>query len=201
VGARVQAELRGISCLPLSMIAPTKKGLAVTRSFGQSVTRWAELREACAHHATRAAEKLRGEGLIAGRMSVFLHTNPHNGDSWYSAQQGGRIEATADTSALIAEAVRMLRPLWRAGYRYSKVGVMLDDLRDAATEPRSLFPTRDPARSARLMAALDSVNGRYGRGALRPLATGIARPWATRQQRLSARYTTRLEEVLEARTW
>jgi DNA polymerase V len=32
VGARVQAELRGTSCLPLAMLAPTKKGLAVTRS-------------------------------------------------------------------------------------------------------------------------------------------------------------------------
>ncbi len=68
----------------------------------------------------------------------------------------------------------MLRPLWRQGFRYFKVGVVLDDLRDAATEPRSLFPTRDPATSARLMAALDAVNARYGRGALRPLATGLA---------------------------
>ncbi len=201
VGARVQAELRGVSCLPLSMVAPTRKGVAVTRSFGRPVTAWAEMREAVAHHAARAGEKLRAEGLVAGRMMVFLHTNPHNGDPWHSAQHGGRIEPTADTGALIGEAVRMLRPLWRDGYRYAKSGVLLDDLRDAATEPRSMFPTRDPAKSARLMAALDAVNARFGRGALRPLSTGLARPWGTRHARLSPRYTMRVDEIMEARAW
>ncbi len=71
-------------------------------------------------------------------------------------------------------------------------------VRDAATEPRSLFPTRDPAKSVRLMAALDAVNARFGRGALRPLSTGLARPWGTRQARLSPRYTTRVDELMEA---
>ena len=92
----------------------------------------------------------------------------------------------------------MLRPLWRDGHRYFKVGVVLDDLRDAEAEPRSMFPTRDPARSARLMAALDAVNARFGRGALRPVSTGLARPWGTRHARLSPRYTTRLDELMEA---
>jgi DNA polymerase V len=201
VGARVQAELQGVSCLPLSMVAATRKGVAVTRSFGRPVTAWAEMREAAAHHAARAGEKLRAEGLVAARMAVFLHTNPHSGDPWHSAQRGGRIEPTADTGALIGEAVRMLGPLWRNGYRYFKVGVVLDDLRDAEAEPRSMFPTRDPARSARLMAALDAVNSRFGRGALRPLATGISRPWGTRHGRLSPRYTTRLDELMEGKAW
>ena len=199
VGARVQMELRGVSCLPLSLMAPTRKGIAVTRSFGKPVTAWPAMREAVAWYATRAGEKLRGEGLVAARMGVFLHTNPHGGEPWYSAQRGGRIEPTADTGALIGEALRMVQPLWREGFRYIKAGVMLDDLRDAATEPASLFPTRDPKKSVRLMAALDAVNGRYGRGVLRPLATGITRPWSTRQARLSPRYTTHAAEMMEAR--
>jgi DNA polymerase V len=132
---------------------------------------------------------------VAGRMLVFLHTNNHNSDPWHSAQHGGRIEPTADTGALIGEAVRMLRPLWRQGFRYSKAGVVLDDQRDTETEPRSLFPSRDPAKSARLMAVLDPVNARFGRGALRPLSTGLARPWSTRHARLSPRYTTRADDM------
>ena len=109
-------------------------------------------------------------------MLLFCSAQPHRP---YSAQHAGRIEPTSDARALIAEAVRMLAPLWQDGRRYMKVGVMLDDLRDAATQPRSLFPTRDPRQSAALMRAMDQVNGRYGRGALRPLATGIDRPWGT----------------------
>ena len=94
-----------------------------------------------------------------------------------------------------------LRSLWRGGYRYLKVGVVLDDLRDAATEPRSLSPTRDPRRSARLLVALDTVNAQHGQGTLRPLATGVGRAWGTRHNRRSARYTTRVDELMEAEAW
>ena len=64
-----------------------------------------------------------------------------------------------------------------------------------------VFPSRAPEKSARLMAALDAVNARFGRGALRPLATGIARPCGTRHAHLSPRYTTRVDELMEANAW
>lgn len=200
-GARTQAELRGVSCLPLSLAPAARKGVAVTRCFGRLVTAWADMREAVSAHAARAGEKLREQDLVAGHMAVFLHTHPHNGDPWYSAGHGGRIEPTSDTIALIGEAARMLRPLWREGHAYFKVGVTLSDLAPAADRPRMLFATRDPARSARLMAALDGVNARHGRDTLRVLATGTARSWGTRHGRLSRRYTTRLGEILEANAW
>src|SRR4051794_40921118 len=142
VGTRVQAELCGVSCLPQSLMAPSRKGIAVTRSFGRPVTLWPDMREACAHHASRAGEKLRAEGLVAARMRVFLHTNPHAPDErWHSAQYGGRIEPTDDTRNLIVEAVRMLAPLWRPGHRYVKRGVILEDLRDRETQPRTFSDT------------------------------------------------------------
>ena len=65
VGARVQAELQGVSCLPLSMAAATRKGVAVTRSFGRPVTAWAEMREAAAHHDDRAGHARRGLDVVA----------------------------------------------------------------------------------------------------------------------------------------
>jgi len=202
VGARVQAEMRGVSCLPLALAAATRKGVAVTRSFGHPVTTWQEMREAVAAYASRAGEKLRAEGLQACHMAVFLQTNPHRPDeAWHSGQRAGRIEPTSDSLALIAEALRMLRPLWVPGLRYFKAGVVLNDLVAERQQPRMLFATRDPARSAKVMQALDAVNARYGRGTLRPLATGIARPWATRHDRLSQRYTTRVEEMLVATAW
>ena len=37
-GGRTVYELRGISCLPLELMEPTRKGIAVTRSFGAPVT-------------------------------------------------------------------------------------------------------------------------------------------------------------------
>jgi len=160
------------------------------------------MREAVAAYASRAGEKLRAEGLQACHIAVFLQTNPHRPDeAWHSGQRAGRIEPTSDSLALIGEALRMLRPLWRPGLRYFKAGVVLNDLVPERLQPRMLFATRDPARSAKVMAALDAVNARYGRGTLRPLATGIARSWSTRHDRLSQRYTTRVEEMLTATAW
>jgi len=202
VGARVQAELRGISCIPLALTAATRKGIAVTRSFGHPVTTWQEMREAVAAYASRAGEKLRAEGLQACHMAVFLQTNPHRPEEqWHSGQRAGRIEPTSDSMALINEALRMLRPLWVPGLRYFKAGVVLNDLVPEQLQPRMLFATRDTARSAKVMAALDVVNARYGRGTLRPLATGIERAWATRHDRLSQRYTTNAAEMLVATAW
>ncbi|WP_338662654.1 Y-family DNA polymerase [Pararoseomonas sp. SCSIO 73927] len=198
VGARVQAELRGVSCLQLAQMAPTRKGIAVTRSFGRPVTTWPEMREAVAAYAARAAEKLRAEGLQAGHLTVFLHTNPHRPDEpWHSGQRGARIEATADTRDLIREAVRLLEPLWRDGCRYFKAGVMLNDLSAPEVQAR-LFATRSPEASRKVMAVLDAVNLVHGAGTLRPAATGMTRAWSTRAARRSPRYTTRIEDIMGA---
>ena len=64
-----------------------------------------------------------------------------------------------------------------------------------------VFPSRAPAKSARLMAPLDAANARFGRGALRPLATSTARPWSARHGRMSPRYTTRVDELMDAKAW
>jgi len=199
-GARVQTELRGQSCLPLTLMPPPRQAIAVSRSIGRLVTSWGELREAVATFATRAAEKLRAEGLEAGHLAVFAHTNPHNGDDWYSGSWAARIEPTADTLALIGEAVRLLRAFWRPGFRYFKAGIMLGDLAPARQQA-GMFATRDTVKSARAMAALDAVNARFGRGTLRPAATGMLKAWAGRQARHSPRYTTRAEEMLIAKAF
>lgn len=194
-GARTHAELRGSSCLPLSLMAPTRQGISVTRTFGSAIETWADLREAVCAYAARAAEKLRDEGLMAGRLAVFAHTNPHNGDPWHSAHRAAEIEPTADSGALIQECIRLLRACWRPGFRYSKAGVMLQELTPAGRQA-ALFSTRDAAKSAAAMQAMDAINKRFGRETLRIASTGNSRPWRARQQQLSPRYTTRADELL-----
>lgn len=76
--------------------------------------------------------------------------------------------------------------------------MVLSDLVPARDQPVMLFAVTDPVKSAKIMTALDAVNARYGRGALRPLATGIERKWSTRHDRLFPRYTTCLGEMLVA---
>jgi DNA polymerase V len=77
---------------------------------------------------------------------------------------------------LIEEATRLLRPLWKGGYRYARAEVILNDLVPAGEQPR-LFPTCEPNVSAKVMGVLDAINAQHGRGTLRIVATGIAHSW------------------------
>lgn len=74
-GGRVVYELRGISCLPLELLEPTRKEMAVTRSFRNPVTSWKEMRDAVASYATRAAEKMRRYEVAAVHLFIFMHTS------------------------------------------------------------------------------------------------------------------------------
>ena len=75
-------------------------------------------------------------------------------------------------------------------------GVLLD-LYVPRQLPASLFPTRDPIRSAALMRAIDAISDRHGRGAVRDASTAPAGSWNMKRQKLSPRYTTAAEEMLK----
>jgi DNA polymerase V len=198
-GARVIMELQGTSCLPLSLLAPQRKGLAVTRTFGASITEWDELAETISTFATRAAEKLRQHGLLACSMTVFIQTNRFVEGQFYSNAASFGLEPTQDSFALIRDALRGTRSIFRRGFKYWEAGVMLNELIDSRTSPTQMFPSRDPQKSATLMAAMDNINSRFGRGMIRPAVSGVERRWSAKAEFLSSRYTTRLEEIVTVR--
>lgn len=92
--------------------------------------------------------------------------------------------------------VRVARRLWRDGFRYAKAGVVFVGLCRTEQATTQFFPSRDPARSAALMQALDAVNRRYGRDTLRPGDTGQRPDCLMRRAKLSPAYTTCFKELL-----
>ena len=96
--------------------------MAVTRSFGRPVTSLDELREAVAAYATRAGEKLRAHGLVAGQLAAFFHTSRFREDGpQHHGQRSTRLVPTmADTGQLITAALRCVEAAWRGerGCRY-----------------------------------------------------------------------------------
>ena len=101
--------------------------------------------------------------------------------------------------ALIGSAVRAMDRMWRDGYRYAKAGVVLLDLYVPQQLPASLFPNRDPLRSAALMREMDTLADLHGRGAVRVASTAPAGSWNMKRQKLSPRYTTAVDEMLKVR--
>lgn len=94
--------------------------------------------------------------------------------------------------------MRGLTAIYRAGFRYKKAGVMLLSLSPADRRQGALFDVADGARSQRLMATVDQINARMGRGTLRFGTEGFRQPWAMRQAHRSPAYTTRWEELPRA---
>ncbi|WP_135186013.1 DUF4113 domain-containing protein, partial [Pseudomonas syringae] len=58
-----------------------------------------------------------------------------------------------------------------------------------------LFMTNQPASSDRLMAALDMINGKWGRGTLRTGSVPATPDWGMRRELMSQSYTTRLDQL------
>jgi DNA polymerase V len=201
---RIAWELRGVSCLALETVPPLRKQIMVSRSFGIRLTAKEDLRAAIASFAARAGEKLRAQGLAAGALNVFVQTSPFDGRRPYYANAHTLAFAapTQNTGALIRAARRGLDRIFRPGDEYQKAGVMLLDLAPAGRRQESLFAApeaADPEHSARLMEALDRINRRHGRGALRYASEAVSDDWRMRQRLKSPAYTTRWKELPEVK--
>ena len=192
-------ELRGVPCIGLEEVAPDRKSLVASRSFGRPVESGHELAESVRVYASRAAEKMRRQNLATAHLIVFIETNTFKpAEPQHCASHVYRLPvATADTAKLIGAAITVLRRLWRPGFRYKKAGVMLLDLVPAETVGGGLFDRPDDARSHARMKALDALNARFGRGTVVYGLGGRDRqPWNMKRDFHSPRYTTQWGEVL-----
>ena len=221
---RTAMELRGVSCLPLEDAPVARQTLVKSRSFGEPASDLVTISQAVATHAARAAEKLRREGLVAGRIEAFVTTKRFGAGPHRSGCRGETLgEASADSSALVSAARRSLgrayveRDARGTPYRYRKAGVTLLEIRPVGTEQRGLFAVTDGdtasdrQRRAALMEALDAANRKYGKRAVvvasqgcpstlsRTRAASGAPAWEMRRERMSPRYTTRWDELVLVR--
>jgi DNA polymerase V len=195
---RLVCELNGQPCLPLELVAPPRQGLTVSRSFGQTLTALQPIKEALIQFVGRAAEKLRRQRLLAAQVLVFVTTNRFSANRpFYANSATVKLPYPTDfTPDLVEAAVQLLETLYRLGFHYQKCGVILLDLSPVTRVQADLFDSRDRAREAWLMRALDSLNADYGARTVRVGNNGGKRPaWAMRQAFRSPRYTTNWREL------
>jgi len=201
---RTVRELQGVPCIELDAMGAPRKEIACTRSFGRSVTDLEPLAEAVTEFASRAAEKLRKQGSVAGQVLVFAHTSPFRpGPRFARSRVVPLRRPTADTGLLVAAALVGLKCIYEPGFAIAKAGVMLLDLQSCEFEQCELALEDDPSEDrSRLMFALDALNQRYGKGTVHCGSAGTARQvksWGMKQERRTPQYTTRWEDVPIAR--
>lgn len=196
--ARTQRELQGHPCIELEEVAPDKQQIMVSRSFADRVDDHDAVAQALATFAERAAEKLRRAGLVAGGVWIFAHTDPFRAElpQHHANRSVSLPAATSDTRAILSVVARLLRGALRHGVGYKKAGVALLDLGRPDERQGDLF-TPAVVGNPKLMAALDGINQKFGRGSAGLGATGWQeRPaWGMRQKMLSPHYTTRASDL------
>ena len=200
-GARIQAELRGVSCLPLEEKRSPKREIICAKSFGREVIDRAELEEAVAAYVGRVAEKLREQDSLAGQITVFVRTNPlaMNAPHYANEFTIDLPHPTAYTPQLLKQARVALHAIYRDGYRYAKAGVVLGRITPLHLVQVDLFGEVDlhtHYRQAKLMAVVDMVNRLFGAGTIVFATQGLQHRWRMRREHLSQQFTTSWQELL-----
>lgn len=190
-------ELNGTPCLDLEEPDPPKQEICCSRMFGKRLTELAPIKEAVATYMMRASEKLRAQKSLCKKVRVSIRTGMFNPDEAKYAN-GVLIELpypTDDVRLLTKAAVEALDRVYRPGFKYSKAEVLLMNLCQAGEYTDDLFATSQPSDASKLMAVLDQINGRWGRGTLRTASVPLDPDWGMRREMMSQSYTTKLGEL------
>ncbi len=183
LGSRTAMELRGISCIDIEKTKSKRKSCVVSRSFGQRVEKYQELKEAVAGYCLNASEKIRSESLTAKSITIFIRTSPFQSRfGYYSNSKTIDFPiATNDSIEIVKTALIALESIFKNGYRYQKAGVLLSSLSEA-TNDKNLFSTEKDEKIKCLMKSIDNTNYRYGRSTLSLASAGVQKRWNSKRQ-------------------
>jgi DNA polymerase V len=191
-GERLTLELRGNSCFEEESQS-TRGQVMVSRSLKEGITDIGVLRDSLCRFVEKAGRILRSEGLLASQLFVILRTSRFTEtENLYSAHQGVELPCyTDDTRAFTHYATALLENIYREGFEYKKIGVLLAGLE----EVHNVHPTFDMPHVGpdKLMQVIDRLqqSGHDIGFANR----GKNTPW--HKEFLSRCYTTRWEDIPE----
>lgn len=190
---RIVHELRGLSCMSLDEIAPPRKQIISSRSFGKYVYELNQIEEAVTSYASRAAEKLRNDGSLVSVVHAFLRTNTFSTSrSQYCPEGNVKLTIpTDDTISIVKAALSVVRQIFKPGYAYQKAGVVLTNLTPADSQQLQLFaPTGQKEKSKKLMDLLDATNAVMGQKTLYLASEGHDESWRMKTDHMTPAYTT-----------
>lgn len=196
VGVRLKRDLEGIPTLKMEDVK-RKKSIATTRTFEKNHTDIADIKERVSTFAVTCAEKLRKQKTCSNAVMVFVHTNGYRKElEQYSRNIIVKTDYPTNSSIdIVKYAVKGLKAIYKEGYQYKKAGVIVMDLTPENEHQLNLFIHENPKHKA-LMKVVDQLNQTIGQKKLKLACQDLGRTWKMNQEKLSPRYTTRLDEVI-----
>ena len=130
-------------------------------------------------------------------VHVFLITNTFRKDlKQYKASRAVSLSFPTNSTIVITKAaIHGLKSIFKDGYQYKKAGVIIMGISPYDTRQLPLFTEENP-KHEKLMKTLDAVNQSQN-GKLKFAGQDLGRTWKMKQERLSKRYTSRLDEIIK----
>ncbi|HOO83029.1 MAG TPA: Y-family DNA polymerase [Prolixibacteraceae bacterium] len=196
VGLRLKHELEGKPTLEMET-AKAKKNIATTRSFEKMYSDIDALKERVVTFAVTCSEKLRKQKSCCNALMVFVHTNGFRTElAQYSRNVVVKLPYPTNSAIELARfAVQGLEYIFKNGYQYKKAGVIVMDLVPDSERQMTLFDGPN-LKHIDLMKTIDKLNQSIGQQKIKLASQDLDRTWKMRQEKLSPRYTTRLDELI-----
>ena len=196
VGLRLQRELKGIPTLELDEVK-TKKAIATTRSFKNNLSNFNDIKERISTYAVLGAEKLRDQNTCANVILVFIQTNRHRKDLKQHYQKiVVKLPYPTNSSITISKFAKYgLQRIYKKDYAYKKGGVIMMGLVPENERQLNMFCDENPKHLS-LMKTIDRLNNKLGHRNIRFASQAMGRTWKMRQEKLSPRYTTEINDII-----
>ena len=200
VGLRLISELKGNPVLGMEL-PESKKSIAITRSFPKQLTDFDSLRERVSTFAMVCGEKLRKQQSCCNTVIVMLGTMEHKTEhqKMYYHHSATVPFATNSGITIANMAIQILEKLYEEnkGLRFNKAGVIVTQLTKESEKQFQLFEEENPKHLA-LMKTIDFINKKAGDRKVK-LGTQGKVTWNMKQNLLSPRYTTRINDILKVK--
>ena len=196
VGLRLKRDLEGKSTLNIEHVK-RKRAIATTRTFERNHSDLFNIQERVSTFSVTCAEKLRKQKSCCNLIMVFLHTNGHRKDlKQYNRNIVVKTEYPTNSSIdIVKYAVKGLKIIYKKGYQYKKAGVIVMGLTPNNEKQLNFFTAENPKHTS-LMDTIDKLNNSIGQKKLKLACQDLDRTWKMNQEKLSPRYTTRLDEII-----
>ena len=196
IGLKLKRELEGKSTLALEDIK-RKKSIATTRTFETNYSKLLEVQERVSTFAVTCAEKLRVQKTCCNLIMVFVHTNGHRKElPQYSRSIVVKTDYPTNSSIdIVKYAVLGLKAIYKEGYQYKKAGVIVMELTSQSEKQLNIFTEENP-KHQNLMLVMDGLNKKIGQKKLKLACQDLGPTWKMKQERLSPRYTTSLDDII-----
>ncbi|MDO5978628.1 Y-family DNA polymerase [Flavivirga spongiicola] len=196
---KLKKDLEGVSKIKLDEFQ-TKRAIATTRSFEYTYSDIDNIKERISTFATSCAEKLRKQGSSCHIIYVVLSSDRHKkGTEQHRASKAVNLPYPTNSSLIISNcAIDSVVSIFKKGIKYKRAGVIVTGLVPTSNHQLDMFETEDPKHKP-LMDTIDTLNAKYEKYKIKLGNQDLKRTWKMRQERLSPRYTTNINDIIKVK--